>query len=471
MVHPADAHALQQAIWRSLKGKRYLIFLDDMWDFDALGGSFPDDHMGSRIILTSRQSDVAPPALLDQEPYDLCPLNQVLSLELIEKRLSPRNGWTPELRGLGMQIAKKCHGLPLTICITTGLLANIEPSCWREVPDGLKSGDTSIATQCWSTLEVSCKHLPDNLKACFLYFVVFSEDQEVSVRRLLRLWMAEGFVRKNTSMRLEDVAEGYLNDLVRRSLIMVAKRRSDGGIKTCRIHDLLYEFCLKKAKSKKFFHLLKRCGELSVPHEPRNFRRLCITFKVEDFEDSKFFCPRARTLLFNVPEERKWMRKAHFLNLSSIIHSFKNLRVLDSEEVRLHNGFPHGIELLVQLAFLAIRGGIEVIPSSIAKLSILETLILFVDAADCTLSLPDSMWNLQRLKYIYVRNESSSDGVRLPTKKLDTSSILYKLDRLSGVMILHWDGMEQTMRKFPNIRRLKCRFSTMKVVQKNLTRL
>ena len=40
-----------------LKGKRYLIVLDDVWA--KIGGIFPDDNNGSRVLLTTRLQDVA----------------------------------------------------------------------------------------------------------------------------------------------------------------------------------------------------------------------------------------------------------------------------------------------------------------------------------------------------------------------------------------------------------------------------
>jgi len=61
------------------------------------------------------------------------------------------------------------------------------------------------------------------------------------VRQLIHLWIAEGFIIEtgNGGMIEEDVAEEYLEELIRRNLIQVECRRTDGGVKTCRIHDLL----------------------------------------------------------------------------------------------------------------------------------------------------------------------------------------------------------------------------------------
>ncbi|CAI9095761.1 OLC1v1031767C1 [Oldenlandia corymbosa var. corymbosa] len=47
-------------------------------------------------------------------------------------------------------------------------------------------------------------------------------------------------------------------------------------------------------------------------------------------------------------------------------------------------------------------------------------------------------------------------GARLPMEDVDDSSVLHDLDRLSGILLPHWSIAERVMKKFPNIRRLKC---------------
>lgn len=48
---------LADRLHKSLKGKTYLIVMDDIWDtkvWDEVKRIFPDDHNGSRIVLTTR---------------------------------------------------------------------------------------------------------------------------------------------------------------------------------------------------------------------------------------------------------------------------------------------------------------------------------------------------------------------------------------------------------------------------------
>ncbi|MED6199412.1 hypothetical protein PIB30_075755 [Stylosanthes scabra] len=53
---------LKDKLSECLKGKKYLVVLDDIWKtqvWDELKGAFPDDRNGSRIIITSRLREVA----------------------------------------------------------------------------------------------------------------------------------------------------------------------------------------------------------------------------------------------------------------------------------------------------------------------------------------------------------------------------------------------------------------------------
>ncbi|CAI9095760.1 OLC1v1031766C1 [Oldenlandia corymbosa var. corymbosa] len=138
-----------EKLWRSLKGKKYLIFLDDIWSrkaWDNIAQCFPNDDVGSRILLTSRDQDVAPPEMLmDNTSHFLRALNEEETLELLQKRLFPgSDGWPPALLDLGIRVAKIFRGLPLTIVIVAGLLASTETEGWDDILDFLGSGNLSI---------------------------------------------------------------------------------------------------------------------------------------------------------------------------------------------------------------------------------------------------------------------------------------------------------------------------------------
>ncbi|CAI9112965.1 OLC1v1013480C1 [Oldenlandia corymbosa var. corymbosa] len=452
IVSDANAEDVAEQLWRSLKGKPYLIVLDDIWDIKAwqeLQRSFPDDSKGSRIMVTSRRHDIVPPDMLDEKVFELRLLNEEESLDLLQRQLFGKDGWPPELGELGKEIVEICNGLPLTILIVAGVLKSSKPEDWKKITDGLSSGD--ISDRCRDTLELSYKHLPEHLKPCLLYFATFQEDQQLSVRRLLSLWMAEGFVRKAEMKRLSDVAQEYLYDLIGRSLLMVSKKTSMGQVKRCRIHDLLHEFCLQKSKEEQFFHFLEGdCEELSGFNEPGYLQRLCIHSVAEDFIQSEVFCPRVRSLRFRYSEDRVSQ------SFTLMMHICKRLRVLDLEQVYLDGWIPSEIGQLVRLAYLAIGGFMWEIPSWIGNLLNLETLIIKVDGVDRTPP-PESFWNLRKLKHFSLsshdKTSSRNMDVWWPLANIDNSPDLCELESMAGVAI-PCDGVERVLKKFPNLRKL-----------------
>lgn len=129
---------------------------------------------------------------------------------------------------------------------------------WSQVAQDLSSIGIGEHLQ---TLELNYNHLANYLKPCFHYFGTLPEDYEIPSQYLVLLWIAEGFVKGQTdeNNNLEDIAADYLKDLINSSLVLiVTERGSNGGIKTCMIHDLLCVICLKQAGEEIFWHQLER---------------------------------------------------------------------------------------------------------------------------------------------------------------------------------------------------------------------
>ncbi|XP_027082438.1 putative late blight resistance protein homolog R1C-3 [Coffea arabica] len=275
-------NVLAERIRKNLKGKKYLIFLDDVWDIEAwhtLKISFPDDKNGSRILLTSRDHEITGnrhvvQLLTDEESWEL------LQTKVANAR---EEGYPPELNVLGRKIARNCKGLPLSIVIISGILAALDQAGWEEVLITLSSNIVCDTDQCKSILELSYIHLPDHLKRCLLYFGAFREDQAIPAQRLKWLWIAEGFVQKNEPKSPEEIAEGYIMALIKRSLVTVGKQRSLGGVKTCHIHDLLHVFCKGKAKDINFLQVSEA---FDAPH---HLRRLSYGSDLKYIAKSRIF--------------------------------------------------------------------------------------------------------------------------------------------------------------------------------------
>ncbi|KAJ0866101.1 putative transcription factor B3-Domain family [Helianthus annuus] len=258
-------HQLGEKLYRKLKGRKYLVVLDDIWDcrvWNDIQMYLPDDKTGSRVLFTSRDIDVSLQIKSARPAHVLRLRTEVESWAIFEKKVF-RMGICPGgLEIYGRMINGKCEGFTLAIVIAAGLVKNnLSVTWWEQIANSLHSYMVSDPRQYIESLTLSYDHLPHHLRPCFLFLGAFHE--EVPVTKLIWLWIAQGFIDDTGSRTLEDIAVDFLLDLIRRSLLMASRKKSDGQVKTCRIHDLLHDFCLRKAEEENFLANKYRYGMLS----------------------------------------------------------------------------------------------------------------------------------------------------------------------------------------------------------------
>ncbi|KAL3498973.1 hypothetical protein ACH5RR_041705 [Cinchona calisaya] len=442
---------LHEQLRKHLKGKRYLMVLDDLWGtkaWNVLKNSFPDDANASRVLVTSQLQDLASEIKCNSIPHTLRLLTNDESWELMKKKLCVQECFSPAMHVLGKEIASNCKGLPLTIIIVAGILSTLEQDGWEEVLRSLSSESVSRTEQCRYTLELSYKHLPDYLKSCLLYFGLFREDEFISTKRLVWLWIAEGFVRKTELKTLEEVAKGYMMDLIKRSLVMVEKRGSIGGVKFCKIHDVIHDFSLAKAREENFLQLLRGVNELFTFHEAGEVRRMCIYSGSKDFEDVRLFCPHVRSLIYFGLDCDRIVYPPSF---SHVFCMFRLLRVLDMYQIDVGDVFPIEIELLILLRFLSLS--VKSVPPSIANLLYLETFILRRSIG----LLPDTIWKMKNLRHLL--SHGRWGFILLWSHNLENSCGLCHLQTMSTIQLFCWENMVKKTKLLPDIRKLKCQLS------------
>ncbi|MED6149836.1 hypothetical protein PIB30_066420 [Stylosanthes scabra] len=258
---------LKQMVRKCLKGKKYLIVLDDVWDTKAwfiLKDCFPNNNNGGNgmILITTRNDQVAYVTRSKEPHHHISFMDEEESWELFCNEVFDGEECSAELEPIGRSIAKSCKGLTLAIITTAGIVTKRERSedAWEEVmnllPYWCVSEDKEGSEGMMKILKFSYDDLPNKMTPCFLYLGVFPEDEEIRVRDLISLWMAEGFIEAIQSGRSkappepEDIGEQYLKELVDRNLVQVVSRRSDGkGVKKCRIHDLIRELCISESNN------------------------------------------------------------------------------------------------------------------------------------------------------------------------------------------------------------------------------
>lgn len=165
-----------------------------------------------------------------------------------------------KMEELGKDMVRKCGGLPLAIVVLGGFLSTkYTLSKWEKVqndlPRHLREGFYSVE----QVLALSYLELPYQLKHCFLYLSHFLEDFEISTRRLIQLWVAEGFVPEKQGETMEEVGMHYLNELIDRCRVQVGTITWQ-RIKTCCLHDLMRDLCIKIAEQENFFKITEDGG-------------------------------------------------------------------------------------------------------------------------------------------------------------------------------------------------------------------
>ncbi|CDP08019.1 unnamed protein product [Coffea canephora] len=424
---------LKDKLRKSLLKNKYLIVMDDIWD---VGSLFSHEE----------------------------------SWQLLEKKVFKEECCPDELLGIGKEIAYHCQGLPLAVVAVAGILKTTgkSQSSWKRIADTLSSHiiDNPEA-RCKEVIDLSYKHLPEYLKSCFLYLGVLNEDRDILVSKLIRFWIAEGFVPETKKKGFEDVAEAFLMDLIDRSLVIISKRRSNGKVRACRLHDLVLDFCKSKTKDENFFQLVTRSDNpyTSFPSTDYGFEfdfyhhssaasfasyRLAIYLKRIHFVESKPSGLATRSLVFFASRDSKPERP---YEVSFICHNFKLLRVLDFECFNLGISLPIEIGILVQLRYLAVGGYLKSIPQSIADLRKLKTLI--VKGLSGKITLPNTIWRITSLRHLHVNLHVAFDS---DAEELGDSFILENLVSFSCPSLSCGEDAERIIKRLPNLCKLSCIF-------------
>ncbi|KAM5552148.1 disease resistance protein RGA2-like, partial [Rosa sericea] len=242
--------AICNILQEELKGKRYLLILDDVWNED--GEKWNDlkncllritDAQGSRIVVTTRSDKVAKTV----ETLPRCDLRKLSDDEcwLILKNKAVPVGNVPILEDqerIGREIAKKCGGLPLVAKVLGNILRSKTSNEWSSIMESEIWDLPEEEDRIMSILKLSFDELKfSSLKQCFAYCSKFIKDSVMEKDDLVQLWMAQGWLGPTKSnMEMEDRGNEYFNILSEKSLFEDVRTDDDGNT-TCKMHDLVHD--------------------------------------------------------------------------------------------------------------------------------------------------------------------------------------------------------------------------------------
>ncbi|XP_073121328.1 putative late blight resistance protein homolog R1A-3 [Henckelia pumila] len=201
----------------------------------------------------------------------------------------------------------------------------------------------------------------------------FPEDSEIDVSKLIKLWVAEGFLKPydQSKCSLEDVGEHYLEDLVNRSLLSVRKKGPYGKLESVGIHDMLREICITKAEEEGFLHQFSSKTNSGIESMEINPHRRLKIHSTRNFQEWSILYSRVRSILLF----------SEGYDVRSIYVCSRSIAVLDAPHV-LWSKFELLVSTSVHLRYLAFAldlSSSHTFPfSSISKHPNLETLVVRV---------------------------------------------------------------------------------------------
>ncbi|CAN6850453.1 unnamed protein product [Brassica oleracea] len=438
---------LLKEIVRVLETQKALIVIDDIWregDWDLIKhvflpkkGEHPYIRLCWKVLLTSRNEEVGlhadrqcvnfkPECLTFEESWDLFqriafPIKDTAEFK-IEK----------DMKEIGMEMIRHCGGLPLAIKVLGALLGKkYSLHEWKRIRENIKaptvrgsgSDDRNFNMKVYDVLYLSFEELPAYLKQCFLYLACFPEDSKIEVETLSYYWAAEGILMPMDfdGASIREVADGYIEELVKRNMVISKRDVDTSRFKTLQLHDMMREVCLRKAEEENFVQTIGTSTANSK--SPCKSRRLAVvrlpeeTFNV----DKEVKNPSLRTILF--------IKNGELKAKSLFFTSHKLMRVLDLSFVQFEGGKVHSsIGKLIHLRYLSFEGSNATqLPSSMRNLKKL----LYLNLGVYSIYIPNILKEMRELTFLCLP-ESLHDKTKLELGNL------VKLETLKNFNTKHW---------------------------------
>ncbi|TVU04734.1 hypothetical protein EJB05_47866, partial [Eragrostis curvula] len=385
---PDNIELLRGRLHQVIGGKRFLLILDDVWNEDRhkwednlkpilcslVSGS------GSMIVVTSRSPQVA--SIMGTLPSrELAFLSKVDSWELFSKKaFHNRLQDVEEFSEIGRRIVDKCQGLPLALDTMGGLMnSKKQVQEWEAIAESDISATSGGKNQVLPILKLSYRHLSPELKSCFAFCAVFPKDYEMEKDKLIKLWIANGFIHEEGELNLAQKGELVFDELVWRAFLQDFEVESFYNYGTylevrCKMHDLMHDLANYVTDECQFAEELSQ-KKASVLHLQLLGTQISGSIKGTSF---------LRTLL---------TQSGHNKHLSEL--KLRSLRALCCIDPSIHTQFT------THLRYLDLSGSwIDRLPNSICTLYNLQTLRL----NGCTKlqQLPEGMTSMKKLSHVYL---------------------------------------------------------------------
>ncbi|KAL6335492.1 hypothetical protein AAG906_029735 [Vitis piasezkii] len=364
--------ALQQKIQTCIAGKKFLIVLDDVWTenhqlWGQLKSTLNCGGVGSRILATTRKESVV----------KMVGTTYTHSLEELSRE---------QARALFHQIAffekknsRQMQGLATRYKNFRNLMSS---------KHNREEWENVLCSEVWQLDDYH--DLPPAIQRCFSFCAVFPKDLVIVRAELIKLWMAQSYLKSDGSKEMEMVGRMYFEYLAARSFFQDFEKDDDGNIIRCKMHDIVHDFaqfltqneCFivevdnqKKGSMDLFFQKIRH-ATLVVRESTPNFASTCNMKNLHTLLAKKAFDSRVLEALGNLTCRRA-------LDLSRIVAQticdLYNLQTLNIQGSLIRK-LPQAMGKLINLRHLENYNthSLKGLPKGIGRLSSLQTLDVFI---------------------------------------------------------------------------------------------
>ncbi|XAR62045.1 hypothetical protein NMG60_11016627 [Bertholletia excelsa] len=397
---------LQFWLQESLRGKRFLLVLDDVWnqnlqEWEKLKSPLAGGSTGgSKIIVTTRNNVVAD-IMSTSLPYYLEALTEEDTWNLFKQKAFSEGEEAVYLNLLcvGRRIISKCRGVPLAAKVL-GTLMRFQ----RDENEWLSVEQSELSDLCKGSilpiLRLSYNHLLPCLKRCFEYCAVFPKGYEMNKEKLIHQWVAEGLIQSPgdgiSGRKMEDTGNDYFKELLSTSFFQVV-RECDGKILEFKMHDLIHDLAKHITRNEILILCQNHPPSLSLANNAQ-LRHLSVEGKVSSL------------LLLGASSAVKKLRTLNLLCagddsgkvLATLMPQLRQLRVLNLSGCGIK--FLHrNIGNLILVRYLDLSNTpIQRLPESVSHLCNLQTLNL--SGCKHLVELPSGTSNLINLRHLNIKD-------------------------------------------------------------------
>ncbi|XP_052113027.1 putative disease resistance protein RGA1 [Arachis duranensis] len=418
----AEMELLEAEIQNLTVDARCLIVLDDVFHLDPNRWFHLLSVLGpcsSMFLITTQMERVAELAestivfmrsLLDEDCWSIIKHHAFGDL----KNESPVE-WI--FGQVGREIAKKCQGKPAVAKSVGNMLRGRSYEEWHQVLQIDRQWRDLRSSSMWNF-----SLMPPALRQCLLYCSIFPKNYSIQEDKLIKLWMAQGFIASDEDM-MEIEGRKYVKQLRDCS----AFQDGDGGLimdegMTDFIQDLAQNECrimfLNEGTT------AEEAGENRALTKPPHYRHctLCLEDQTT-FPDSIANAEKLHTLM--VLSESSDIDST---NLASLLSRMKRIRALDLSSCTIQQLPLKAAELLhLRYLNLSFNHELKKLPSAISNLLNLQTLNL--NGCNSLRKLPKSIGKLIKLRHLEILWTTSLSY--LP-KGIATLTLLRTLNRFFG---------------------------------------